>query len=67
MLENFTNNNKTSDGFYASVVCNNDEGTYEGVVVAELPHGIWFSVGGNEDRLVFFPWSSINRVVLKKF
>jgi hypothetical protein len=50
---------------YVSLVCN-DESIYEGAIVIELPHGVWLSVGGNQDRLLFFPWTSVNRLVLKK-
>lgn len=54
-----------SAGMYASVVCI-DEGIYEGTIVSEANNGIWFSVGNNPDRVILFPWTSINRVVLKK-
>jgi hypothetical protein len=55
----------TSENMYASVVCN-DEGIYEGTIVKESNSGLWFSVGNNPDRVILFPWTSINRVVLKK-
>lgn len=55
-----------SAGIYASVICVNDEGIYEGTIVSETNNGLWFSVGGNPDRVILFPWTSVNRVVLKK-
>lgn len=50
---------------YASVVCA-DESIYEGTIIKETSSGLWFSVGNNPDRVIMFPWTSINRVVLKK-
>jgi hypothetical protein len=55
----------SSTGMYASVVCI-DESIYEGSIVNEGTNGLWFSVGSNPDRVILFPWTSINRVVLKK-
>lgn len=54
-----------STGMYVSVVCI-DESIYEGTIISEANNGIWFSVGNNPDRVIFFPWTSINRLVLKK-
>lgn len=50
---------------YASVVCA-DESIYEGTIIKESSNGLWFSVGNNPDRVIMFPWTSVNRVVLKK-
>lgn len=50
---------------YASLVCN-DESIYEGLIVKETNNGMWLSIGGNPDRVILFPWTSVNRVVLKK-
>jgi hypothetical protein len=55
----------SSVGMYASVVCT-DESIYDGTILKEAKSGLWFSVGGNPDRVIMFPWTSINRVVLKK-
>jgi hypothetical protein len=55
-----------SENMYASVVCVDDQGVYEGTIVKESAHGLWFSVGNNPDRVILFPWTSVNRVVLKK-
>lgn len=55
----------SSVGMYASVVCA-DESIYDGTIIKESNNGLWFSVGNNPDRVIMFPWSSINRVVLKK-
>jgi hypothetical protein len=65
LLQEFYKNNNTANGMYISLVCN-DESIYEGSIVVEAAHGAWVSVGGNEDRLLFFPWTSVNRVVVKK-
>ena len=54
-----------SAGMYASVICT-DESIYEGTIIREASNGIWFSVGGNPDRVIMFPWTSVNRVVLKR-
>jgi hypothetical protein len=54
-----------SSGMYVSLVCN-DESIYEGVILSEATSGMWLSIGGNPDRVILFPWASINRVVLKK-
>ena len=63
LAEHFTEH--SSVGMYASVVCA-DESIYEGTIIREASNGLWFSVGGNLDRVILFPWTSINRVVLKK-
>ena len=63
LAEHFTEH--SSVGMYASVVCA-DESIYEGTIIREAGNGLWFSVGGNLDRVILFPWTSINRVVLKK-
>ena len=55
----------SSINMYASLVCN-DESIYEGLIVKETNNGMWLSIGGNPDRVILFPWTSINRVVLKK-
>ncbi len=55
----------SSVGMYASVVCA-DESIYEGTIIKETSSGLWFSVGNNPDRVIMFPWTSVNRVVLKK-
>lgn len=55
-----------SPGMFASVVCT-DEAIYDGEIVSESVNGLWLSVGANPDRVILFPWTSINRVVLKKF
>lgn len=55
-----------SPGMLASVVCN-DEAIYDGEIISESVNGLWLSVGANPDRVILFPWTSVNRVVLKKF
>ncbi len=55
----------SSTHMYASLVCN-DESIYEGLILKETNNGMWLSVGGNPDRVILFPWTSVNRVVLKK-
>ncbi len=54
-----------STGMYVSLVCN-DESIYEGVILSEAASGAWLSVGGNPDRVILFPWASVNRIVVKK-
>jgi len=56
---------KGSYGMYVSLVCN-DESIYEGLVALESASGMWLSVGGNPDRVILFPWTSVNRIVVKK-
>jgi hypothetical protein len=63
LAEHFTENSGV--GMYASVVCT-DESIYEGTIIREASNGLWFSVGNNPDRVIMFPWTSVNRVVLKK-
>jgi hypothetical protein len=63
LAEHFTEH--SSIGMYASVVCA-DESIYEGTIIKEVSNGLWFSVGNNPDRVIMFPWTSVNRVVLKK-
>lgn len=55
----------SSTQMHVSLVCN-DEAIYEGTIVQETNNGLWLSIGGNPDRIILFPWASINRVVLKK-
>lgn len=55
----------SSTHMYASLVCN-DEAIYDGIIVKETNNGLWLSIGGNPDRVILFPWTSVNRVVLKK-
>lgn len=55
-----------SAGMIASVVLANEQGIYEGTIIFENSNGLWFSVGGSPDRVIMFPWNSINRIVLKK-
>ena len=54
-----------SENMYASVVCV-DESIYDGNIIKESVGGLWLSVGGNPDRVILFPWTSINRVGLKR-
>lgn len=54
-----------SSGIYVSLVCN-DESIYEGVILSETASGVWLSVGGNPDRVILFPWTSVNRAVAKR-
>ena len=55
----------SSAHMHVTLVCN-DEAIYDGLVVKETNNGMWLSIGGNPDRVILFPWTSINRVVLKK-
>jgi hypothetical protein len=55
----------SSAHMHVSLVCN-DEAIYEGIIVQETNNGLWLSIGGNPDRIILFPWTSINRVVLKR-
>ena len=54
-----------SSGMYVSLVCK-DESIYEGVILSETASGVWLSIGGNPDRVVLFPWTSVNRAVAKR-
>ena len=38
---------------------------FEGVVVNEAAWGLYFNVGGQEDRLWLVPWSQVVRIVYK--
>lgn len=38
---------------------------FEGTVVNEAPWGLYFNVGGQEDRLWLVPWEQIVRVIYK--
>lgn len=57
--------NSDSSGLSATLVCK-DESIYEGSIVKELSSGVWFSVGGDPNRVIFFPWTSVVRLVLKR-
>jgi hypothetical protein len=57
--------NTGSSGMYVSLVCN-DESIYEGIILSETASGVWLSIGGNSDRVILFPWASVNRVVAKR-
>lgn len=49
---------------WATVVVK-DFPAYEGVVVNEMPYGIYLYIGGDPKRLSLFPWHNIVRISYK--
>jgi len=39
---------------------------YEGTIEYEAAYGLYFHIGGNEDRLCMWPWQNIVRVTYKQ-
>jgi len=39
---------------------------YEGTIEEEAPYGLYFHIGGNEDRLCMWPWQNVVRVLYKQ-
>lgn len=59
-----TTESKESTPPWATVVMQ-DGLIYEGTVKSEQLHGIYLLIGGDESRLMLFPWVNINRVAYK--
>lgn len=57
-------NRDSTRGLWATVVCT-DETMFHGVVEDEKPYGVYILIDGDPDRLNFFPWTSVRRVVIK--
>lgn len=38
---------------------------YEGTIEKEAPYGLYFHIGGQEERLSLWPWHVISRVVYR--
>jgi hypothetical protein len=52
-------------GIWASVVTLEGGIVYEGIIMREESHGAYLYIGGDESRLVLFPWSNVDRVIYK--
>jgi hypothetical protein len=55
----------TTENMWA-VVTMEDGMIYEGIVKHEAPYGLYFLIGGSQDRLNLFPWHRIIRVLYKQ-
>lgn len=64
LIYNYEAHKKDASGLWA-VVSLRDGLIFEGIVINEAPHGIYLSIGGNEDRLSLLPWTEVTRVVYK--
>lgn len=53
-----------TSNMWATVVVK-DFPAYEGVVVNEMPYGIYLYIGGDPKRLSLFPWHNIVRISYK--
>lgn len=53
--------NSGTAGMWATV-STQDSLTYEGTVYDEVSYGIYLYVAGDKDRVVLFPWTTVNRV-----
>jgi hypothetical protein len=65
LIYNYKTPEKDAAGLWA-VMSLKDGMVFEGIVINEAPHGIYLSIGGNQDRLSLFPWHQVSRVVYKE-